>query len=206
MPKPQTRKVMAEPTSQTNVYSPPKAVVADAIDPMAHAPFYLVSRVKFILLFTATLGVYGYYWFYRQWKQRKLHGRPGIWPIPRGIFSIFFAHSLSEDLEQLRPATGGKSSLSLRAAATGYVLCEIVARICDRLSRREIGSPYTDLIAVWMLLPIGYCLWQLQHVANQCCNDPLGRMNEKLTVANYLWITLGLLLWTLIFVGLLLPE
>jgi hypothetical protein len=206
MPTPRDRNIMTEPTAQTNVYSPPKAAIADFSDPMVQAPFYIVSRTKFMFLFAATLGAYGYYWFYRQWKQRKLHGRPDIWPIPRGIFSIFFAHGLSDDLQQMRPATAGKPLLSLRAAATVYVLCEIVMRICDRLSMREIGTPYTDLVSLWMLLPVGYCVWQLQHAANQCSKDPSGQMNDKLTAANYAWIVLGLLLWSLIMIGLLLPE
>lgn len=57
-----------------------------------------------------------------------------------------------------------------------------------------------------MRLPIGYCVWQLQRVANQCGKDPLVQVNDRLTVANHVWIAPGLLLWVLILAGMLLPE
>ncbi len=63
------------------------------------ASFYIVSKKKFLLLFITTFGIYGVYWFYRQWKAVKEQEGSNISPIPRAIFSVYFATSLAERIE-----------------------------------------------------------------------------------------------------------
>ena len=53
---------------------------------------------------------------------------------------------------------------------------------------------------------MGYCLFRTQRAANIACGDPDAVENRHLTAANYLWLTLGMLFWALILLGLMLPE
>ena len=48
-------------------------------------------------------------------------------------------------------------------------------------------------------------LAQTQRAANIACGDPAAHANRRLTVVNYLWLSLGGVLWALILLGLLLP-
>lgn len=84
------------------------------------------------------------------------------------------------------------------AAATVYVIAQIGGNVLDRLASREIGSPYTDLAAIALVVPAGLALLRMQHAANRASGDPHGDGNRRLTAANYAWIVLGALLWLLL--------
>lgn len=186
---------------ETNVYAPPVAVVAD---PPSYAPeFYVVGRTKFLVLFTATLGMYLLYWFYKHWARYRAFRQVDLWPVPRAIFSIFFTHSLASEIDQSLVRSGTRFQWSPGVLAGGYVISQIVSTVCDRLAAREIGSPTTDIIGLLALLPMGYCLWRIQDAANRACGQPHGESNQRFTWANWLWIAFGVVLWGLILVGLL---
>ncbi len=71
---------MADDRDVAAAYRAP-AADADYGSPRTAAPgeaaFYVVSIPKLTILFVATLGVYGAYWFYRHYKIRKLRDRDG---------------------------------------------------------------------------------------------------------------------------------
>ena len=177
-------------------YAPPQAPIAEQRATQPTPEFYVVSTGKFLLLFTATLGLYAVYWFYRHWQAYKFHHAAPIWPIPRALFSIFFTHSLTGRIETSLQASG-RSVSSLSGMASLYVVFEIVSRISSRLANRSIGWPYTDIVSLLSIIPIGIALLWMQNAANRACADEKGLSNRTLTVANYLWIGLGLLLWAL---------
>lgn len=165
--------------------------------------FYVVGKVKFIILFFATLGGYSTYWFYRNWKLYKNKNDDNIWPIPRGIFNIFFAHSLFSNVEKKLHDSKHNYSWNPNVVATAYVLLTIISNVCDRLSFQEIGTPLTNVIAIAILPALAYILLKAQVAINISACDPKGDSNSKLTKANYLWIALGCILWSLSALGLL---
>jgi hypothetical protein len=197
---------MSQDTADTNFYAPPQAQIADPVDAAKVAPFYIVSERKSLLLFFATIGMYSLYWFWRHWTLHKIDKTLEIWPVPRAVFQIFFAHSLNREIDSLLERKQQRFAWSPNALATVFVVFTIVSNIADRLSWRGIGSPYSDLISLLTLLPMGYCLFRTQRAANLACGDPDAVANRRLTAANYLWLTLGALFWALIVLGLLLPE
>lgn len=191
---------------ERNIYAPPEARVADAA-PVAPGPeFYVVSQRKFPILYVATAGVYGDYWFYRHWKAHKHRHATPTWPIARGLFSIFFAHSLAARImESLRH--WGRAVPPLGTMATLYVASEVALRAISCLTARSIGWPCTDLFSVSMRLPIGSALLQMQRTAKRACGDESGDGNRTFTPTNDLWIALGLLFWVLILFSITLsPE
>ena len=82
-----------------NMYAPPRAELTEPV--VVAAPFYVVSRPKFIALFLATLSAYQLFWYYQNWQlQKRSTGEP-LWPVPRTIFAVFFVHSLFERVRAL---------------------------------------------------------------------------------------------------------
>lgn len=181
------------------MYQPPESDLR--LDNTSNNEFYVVSKNKFILLFMATLGFYHLYWFYKNWHLYSLKHNENMWPVMRGIFSIFFTFSLFEHF--YARARDIKQQLSWRPEimATLYIIVSIAGNVTNRLSSKGIWVPYTDFIAVLTLPMIAWIMLSAQKVANVACNDPAGESNSKLTLTNYLWIILGMLMWLVIAIG-----
>lgn len=78
-----------------NPYAPPQAPVADVAEiPDAGAdapPFFPVSRLKLLVMFFSTLGLYQMYWLYKNWKMVRLRtDEKNIMPFWRAFFGVFF--------------------------------------------------------------------------------------------------------------------
>ena len=193
-----------------SVYAPPQSdlhVLNDAGSDGDNA-FYVVSIRKFTLLFVFTMGFYQLYWGYKNWSSYKDRSRysgtqdQNIWPIPRAIFSVFFVHSLftKVDLyakEKMRPL-----SWNVDTIASIQIVLLILSSVSSRLSNKGIGSPYTDIMWVVLLVPLYFSFRRAQQAINISCGDPEGISNSKLTVANWAWIIVGSLFCLLILVGL----
>lgn len=190
-----------------NLYAPPKAVVADQARASVVPEFYVVESGKFLILFFGTLGFYGLYWFWKHWASQRDRHRLDVWPVPRAIFSIFFAHALNRRITQRLAQREIAYAWSPGGWATLYVVATILSRIFDRLTILGIGWPTTDILALAAMVPVGVSLLQAQHAANMACDDPEGSGNERLTAANYVWLLVGGLVWVLALFGLTIsPE
>lgn len=185
----------------TNLYAPPVAAVQELPPPAAvAAPFFVVARWKFVLLYAATMGLYEFYWLYMQWARfRRRTGEP-MWPVARAIFPIFFAHSLNREIEH-RLRRIGPHGWAPGALATLYVVCTLGSTVADRLSWNDIGSPYSELASLALLLPTGYSLARTQSAANVASGDPCALANNRLTWANWAWMGIGLLVWAVVLLG-----
>lgn len=185
-----------------NPYETPQGELIDPAESSEAAGFYVVSKKKLILLSAFTVGFYQVYWYYRNWKLQKLATGEKIWPVPRAIFSIFFVHSLFRAVNDKKE--GGavpREGWNHGRTATTIVILVIVSRLLDRLASQSIGSPVTDLLALLILVPTIACFASAQTRINEACGDPEGESNNKLTVANYVWIVIGLLFWALVAIG-----
>ncbi|WP_051311804.1 hypothetical protein [Zooshikella ganghwensis] len=182
-----------------NLYKVPESVLVENTNEVAS--FYVVSPRKFLILFIATFGLYTLYWFYEHWRQLKTRTKENIWPVPRAIFSIFFTHSLFRRIDKAAKVTGEAFSWSASGMATVYVLSEVVQNVCDRMSAKGFGSPYTDILGVLPIIFVGWSLFRAQKIANIACQDFQGSSNNRITLVNILWIVLGSVFWLLIIVG-----
>ena len=163
--------------------------------------FYIVSKQKFALLFFSTLGIYIIYWFYKNWQIFKEFSGNSIWPVPRAIFSIFFTHSLFREVDSVLTKNNKEFDWKPDTLATIYVIFAITSQVLDRMSIKEIGSPYTDLLSILILPLIYLVLAKAQEAINLSQNDPEGQSNSGYTPANYVWIVLGALLWLMVIFG-----
>lgn len=193
---------------QDNLYAPPRARIADPqteaeIRPM---PFYVVSTTKVLVLSIATFGMYTLYWFWRHWKLHKIDRKLDIWPVPRAVFSIFFAHSLNSEIDHRITRNGARHRWSPGFWATLYVVAVIGSRIANRLPETAISVQAAVLASMVAVFAITASLFHAQRAANIACDDPQALSNNRFTAANWVWIVLGSLFWLLMGLGLMLPE
>lgn len=195
----------------TDLVAEPDTVVPD-LGHAGDAPrFYVVGKKKFIVLYLATLGLYGFYWFYKQWSCYKDGSgyeseEHKIWPIARALFPMFFTHSLFREVKRFNQAVAALDEWESRAHATFLVIVITVSNVVDRLAGKSIGSPYTDLLSLALLAPLLFFYYKAQAMINISCGDPEGAANRNFTAANYAWIVVGGLCWLLTLVYLFVPD
>jgi hypothetical protein len=174
---------------------------------VAEHPFYVVSRRKLTILFIATFGVYAIYWYYKNWSQYRKHGpssdeaRESIWPVPRAIFSIFFIHSLFNKVKALGQDQPQVAAWRDDLGAWWLVILSIAVSVLDRMERKSIGLPYTSWFGYLGFLLLLFAYLKAQAMINASCGDPLGKSNDKLTGANWVWIVIGGLCWVGLFMS-----
>jgi hypothetical protein len=183
-----------------SIYAPPEADIA--VESVDEDAFYVVSPRKFFLLSVLTFDLYFVYWFYRNWRQVKRCTGEKMIPPLRGVFFIFFTHSLFRIVDQKIKSLGKTFAWSPGTLATIVVVLSIVTNINDRLSTRNIGSPLTDFIGIALVPIIPAIMLTAQRAINTACGDVEGAGNNNLTLANWVWMVIGGLLWLLVIAGL----
>jgi hypothetical protein len=183
----------------------------DLNDSASSARFYVVSQKKFTVLFLATLGIYSFYWWYKQWSCYKDGSafeseEHDVWPVPRALFPVFFTHSLFREVNRFSQAGAALDKWQHSGHATFLVVLMVVSNVLDRLSWKSIGAPYTDVLSLVFLLPLLSSFSKAQAMINISCADPEGAANCTFTSANYAWIAIGCICWVLVLIGLFLPE
>lgn len=187
---------------ENNIYEAPQSELSGA-ETLDNNEFYVVSTRKFTILLMLTFGLYTVFWFYKNWKLYKSKNEEDIWPIARGIFSIFFAHSLFENVNVALENRSLIYKWSPSIYASLYVVFAIVGRILDKLSSKGIGSPYSDLTSILLIPAICFVLLKAQGAINLSQDDVSGVSNSKFTLSNYLWCFAGGILWLFVVLGLL---
>lgn len=163
--------------------------------------FYIVSPKKFLILFIGTFGIYAVYWFFKHWDQYKKSTNEDMWPIMRGIFSIFFTHSLFALFEMKYKNKTGEMPKSINYLATMYVVVAIICQIFSKLSDNGYGVPLTFYFSLFIFPVSGWVLYKAQSLANFSGDDVNGNSNNKITFLNYIWLILGFAFWLLILLG-----
>lgn len=185
--------------AQDNVYAPPQASLAlEVPERSGFPPFYVVSITKLVLLYVATLGFYSLYWFWRHWTLHKRDKKLDIWPVPRAIFPIFFAHSLNQEIDYRLHRSGQGYKWSPGMWATTYVISAIGGRIISRLPDSIVPALPGFGIGMLLLVANVLALVHAQRAANLASGDPDATGNSRLTAANWVWLVLGGLYWVVI--------
>lgn len=183
-----------------SIYAPPEADVGNV--ETDESTYYVVGARKFFLLALLTANGYLIYWFYRNWMGVKRRDRSNIWPAPRGLFYIFFTHSLFSDVDDNLKRNDQSFDWSPRGLASLIVFTMIFGAVMGNLSQRWIGSPLTDILNIAVFPAISLMFIKAQRAINLYSGDPEGTENQGLTVVNWVWMVLGSLWWMLMLFGL----
>jgi hypothetical protein len=178
--------------------------------PVSTVPLYFpVSEDKLMTLYILSFGLYGVYWFYKNWKGQEQLMDKKIYPLWRAIFSIFFTHSLFKRIHQQASHLEQRHQFKAGALASFYVFAVVTSQVLDRLSVNTgmLDNVSNNLIVITSLalfLLSTYPLLKVQSTVNRINNDMLGYLNHRYSLANYILIAIGAALWLLIAFGLLL--
>jgi hypothetical protein len=173
--------------------------------------FFPVSEGKLITMYILSFGLYGIYWFYKNWTLQQNTMDKKIYPAWRAIFSIFFTHSLFKRISQNALHLEKQHQFNANALATFFVAAVIISNILDRFSmntsmlNNTSGNMVIFASLVIFLLSV-YPLVKVQSTVNRINNDILGYLNYKYSLANYVLITIGIILWLLFALGTLLES
>jgi len=162
--------------------------------------FFPVSEGKLITLYILSFGLYGFYWFYRNWQLQQPKMDKKISPFWRATFSIFFTHALFSRIDESARKLEQKHRFSANTLATLFVAAVVVGNLLDRGSMNSgllAGITSNSVIITSLLLFIlsVYPLVRVQATVNRINNDILGYLNHKYSIWNYLLIALGIIFW-----------
>ena len=177
-----------------NIYEAPSSKLEPEGSEGTANDFYVVSLKKLNVLFFATFSIYAIYWFYKNWQLIKVRENSNIWPVARGVFSIFFTHSLFNKIEARVEQTGGHWKGG--SLATLYVVVTLISTVMGYGS-----NVFLVLLSFTLIIPIWYPLYSAQYKINVICGDPKGDNNSEFTAANYVFIVLGLIVWVIGILG-----
>ncbi|OLU23016.1 MFS transporter permease [Pseudomonas sp. PA15(2017)] len=186
-----------------NLYQPPSADLLQQAN--ADGSFFVTSTRKLYLVYLFTFGFYSIYWAYKHWDRQRAGMLPKkISPAARSIFHIFFIHSLCR-LIQGQLQAKGLGAWKYSAVAWAYITLVFVS---NGLSRGEsLGNPLLEiLVLVATTLVTAWPLATIQQQANLASGDPAGKQNSRLSLANWLCMLPGVLLWLFVVIVMFLPE
>lgn len=171
-------------------------------------PFFPVSEGKLITMYLLSMGFYGIYWFYKNWKLQQPMMDKKIYPVWRAIFSIFFAYSLFKRVDQKAGNLQKSQRFSPGLMATLFITTVIIGQFLEKVPSGTIGLDQltnTGIIVTSLVLFVlsTYPLVKVQGTMNRLNDDILGTLNHKFSMWNYVLIALGAILWSLIILGII---
>lgn len=173
--------------------------------------FFPVAEGKLINLYILSFGLYGVYWFYKNWKLQQQYMDKKIYPLLRAIFSIFFIHSLFKRIDRSATQLEPQHRFKANVLATLFVLTIIMSHVLDRLSvstqlTAVLPKNWIIVASLMLFLFSSYPLVKVQATVNRINHDMLGYLNHKYSLANYALILFGGIFWLLLGLGLLLDS
>ncbi len=192
---------------QENIYAAPEADLTSTDENSVQPAFYIVAPAKFLTLYFFTFSLYGLYWHFKNWKQYKIaYNDADPMPIMRAIFSIFFTHSLFSVIDMRIKDKGKEFTWKPAVWATIGVIALLASRIIDRVTASGSMTTAIEFVPLPLMIVYGLVLLKAQRAINVSCNDPDGRSNSNITLANCVWIFLGAIVLALALIGLFLPD
>lgn len=179
-----------------NPYATPEATLASPEDEaLVNAPFYVVSVRKAVILTLVTFSLYLVYWFYRNWSRYRAVSGEKVIPVLRGIFSVFFTHTLLRNVDTVIRDKGISYPWNYSTVASVYVVIAVGGNLMSRMQPTWLDAAVIDLLSLLTVPLLAWVLAVMQRPVNVACGDETGASNASLTAANWFWIVLGTLFW-----------
>lgn len=192
---------------QENIYAAPEADLTSTDEDSVQPAFYIVSPAKFLTLYFFTFSLYGLYWHYKNWKQYKIaYDDHESMPIMRAIFSIFFTHALFAVIDSRIKDKEKEFTWKPNLWATIGVIALLASRIIDRFTASGSFTTAIEFAPIPLMIVYGLVLLKAQRAINISCNDPSGKSNSTITLANCVWIFLGSIILAFALIGLFMPA
>lgn len=156
-----------------------------------------ISPARLILLSIVSMSIYEAYWIYKNWRYIKERDGLDIKPFWRGIFGIFYCHSLLRRIYEDEEARYIQvPAFSPGGLATGWVILVIIANIVSR-------APGIAASIISAFIPSFLCLVPVQNYINTVTEK------RNPTQKFYGWssghivcLVIGIIIWALLLIGL----
>ena len=157
--------------------------------------FLHIPVARLILLSIASCGLYEAYWIYKNWRFIKERQGLNIRPFWRGIFGIFFCHSLLKKIHVDNEARAVlEPSFSPGGLATGWVILMILANLIGR-------APGLIASVIAFVMPSYLCFVPVQNYINSVCEKRSPNYEYYGRSAGHIvCLVFGLIVWALTLV------
>ena len=171
--------------------------------------FYVVSIRKLTYMMILTTGLYGFYWFYRNWANYKNATGDDVSPLVRSIFAVFFIYPLLNRIDQSLMQSKIQYGWSPKLLGMSLWLITAISMGSGLLTPLPTGELKHDALldlrlVIEVILQLVASLWvmcRIQRAINVLECDPLGESNSRSTRAGNGWMMLGVTLWMFIFMA-----
>ncbi|NIL20614.1 hypothetical protein AU074_26365 [Pseudomonas sp. ATCC PTA-122608] len=178
-----------------NPYAPPQAELSQPL--AAASTFFVVAPRKLVIMILLTSGMYFVYWFYKQWTCYRQATGANVWPVVRAFFSVIFLYPLIMKIRRQVEVKAPTYQWQPRSVAIGLVVCGALPYMYSWAL-----APLTAMkISACLTIVHLYLMVQVQRAVNQVENDLRGEVNKRLTLANCIWIAIGLCFYALSIVS-----
>ncbi|KKQ78458.1 MAG: hypothetical protein UT02_C0066G0006 [Parcubacteria group bacterium GW2011_GWC2_38_7] len=134
-------------------------VTAETVPPTdnSNVDLFSVSLKRLVILSILTLGVYEFYWFYKNWQAIKKHDQSSLWAIGRAILSIFYSYSLFKRIFEISKKHDIKSKFPATLLAVVYIVVVVLGNVFIRFWNSDtniielLNAPRTVEIALIVL-------------------------------------------------------
>lgn len=158
----------------------------------ANHRFYSISMSKLTVLYFGTVGYYSVFWFYRLWRDLEVQTGRKFFPVIRALFAVFFVHELFRLIQKKDPDIVWRPN----QLAWFYILINILQLLFFVvIANEEWGSMAQFLSLVCVVILQYYVVYQGQLAVNRIADDAFGKLNEKMTLENQLWMAFGIFMW-----------
>lgn len=159
--------------------------------------FLYIPTNRLIVMSIVSLGLYQAYWIYRNWRYLKERDGLSIQPFWRGIFSLFFIHSLFKAIKNDPVATKILPATFETSLAIWWIIVSIFGNLVGRSP--DIAATFVgiaiSLSSVCFLLPV-------QNYINSINEATEERPSfYAFSTGHIVCLVVGLILWLLILLG-----
>lgn len=156
--------------------------------------FFPVSRLKLLVMYVVTFGLYEIFWFYKNWQLFKAKTGDDISPFWRTVFRVFFFYELLDKIQEKACSRGVRADFSpflLTVVWIGLVVCS------------RLPDPYWLVCFFSVMIHL-----QVQETVNELNSvvAPNHNPNNRFSVWNIVTIAVGGSLILLALVGILMPA
>jgi len=156
----------------------------------------LISPNKFLMLCVLSLGIYGLWWQYKTWRFFKRWQQTDTWPVVRAFFSLFTFSDLLKTINQFARSTSGYTPIANTGGlVAGYVILSLLARLPEPFWLVSLGAS-------------GFLEPAFREFRGAMLQAPAygGRDQEHFSARQLIALSLGLVCWSLVFVGMMQPD
>jgi|GEM_PF-2114896 len=146
--------------------------------------FFVVAVPKLIIMTFFTSGLYGVFWYLRNWDLYQ-RATGSVMLLPRLLWPSYFLYSLLHRVDQRILASGRCYRWSPWWLAFGLLLTFIggIELLMVMLPLPGFAVPLLLVVVLFHMV-----LARTQRAINFCEGDPQGAGNAHLSVINWLWI------------------